>query len=432
MFKDEVTYEQSVDLPRAYEKMPDSSKSFDGHGRVRLSDEPAEARKVLQDRRHSTYFGISIPSLIAPQGPDYHIPYLLGLRGMFSLSTFLCLFLLTFAPSAIKDSKNFDGPEAAVIIRKILSVPFWNPSLTYSAFVFLLGRTLALPFLNDPTRKVLASSTFRRPFRLAIPAAIGFGIAAAILNPAGGRQMVSDFINATDNKSIIVPTPVPDFLVYLNSVFNLFWTPFQFDQQNGNTAFPGQVLWIISVIFQQSYTLYMTMLVIPYTRPVWRLQALAIFALCAWWVQSWAWYSISGLFIADAVSNYDLRGRLQSGFSLGRLTIPSWVLCFGLMVIGYLQEYLYVIIDPSAANGELWAHGGIYNGAKFNEGFNPDAPQPRIDNFCVCLGGFLLLECAAWTRKAFSFSFLTYLGERSYSKSRCILSLPAVQSTNTS
>ncbi|KAL2008172.1 hypothetical protein VTN00DRAFT_8154 [Thermoascus crustaceus] len=37
------------------------------------------------------------------------------------------------------------------------------------------------------------------------------------------------------------------------------------------------------------------MLIIPYTRNSWRVKGSILFIVTAWWVQSWAWYSVTGL-----------------------------------------------------------------------------------------------------------------------------------------
>lgn len=61
----------------------------------------------------------------------------------------------------------------------------------------------------------------------------------------------------------------------------------------------------------------MTMVIIPYTRPSWRVKAALFFIITAWWVQSWAWYSITGLFLADMTTNMDFKAKSRRGIKVG-------------------------------------------------------------------------------------------------------------------
>lgn len=70
-----------------------------------------------------------------------------------------------------------------------------------------------------------------------------------------GTQYIQDFADATGNKGIEDLYQIPNKLAYFNSVFNVFWITRSFNQQAASLAFPTQTLWIVSVIFEQSYTL---------------------------------------------------------------------------------------------------------------------------------------------------------------------------------
>jgi hypothetical protein len=369
---------------------------------------------------HKLTMGFAIPSILNPLPPETQVNYFLGLRGILAVQTFIFLFLQVFAPTTVKDSLNSDGPTSQQILRKTVSVLFWNGSLTYSSIVVLSARTIVLPFFSDPSKSTAASSLFRRPIRLAIPVAVALGISTLMLHFMG-RTYISDFLSKTGNKSVSVPTPIPSFLVYFNSVFTLFWATRDFSLQNGSTGFPSQTLWIVSVIFQQSYTLYMTMIIIPYTRYQWRIKALILFILTAWWVQSWAWYSITGLLFADLVHTSNLRQVLGRGLPIkiwtgSELRIPIAVPSILCMFIGFMMQYFWVAWKPQDVNGELIAHGGIYLSLRFNEGADFTVPQPRVDNYLVILGFFLLLECSQRLRWILDGAALVWLGKRSYSK----------------
>jgi hypothetical protein len=382
----------------------------------------ARSSSELRNRpfRLPTIMGFAVPEILNPSPPETQVNYFLGLRGVLAVQTYLYLFLLVFAPAAVKDSLNIDGVSAQVLLRKTLSVLLWNGSLIYSSIIVLSGRTIVLPFFSNPSKSVAASSLFRRAIRLSFPVIIAFSLAALILKGMG-RSYIADFMEKSGNKSIAVPTPIPTFVVWFNSLFTLFWSTRDFSLQNGSTAFPSQTLWIVSVISQQSYTLYMTMIIIPYTRPQWRVKAFILFILCAWWVQSWAWYSITGLLIADLVHTSNLRHVLGQGIPIRlsprmELRIPVAVPALLSMFVGFMMQYFWVAWKPQYADGELKAHGGIYISGRLNEGADFTVPQPRVDNYLVILGFFILLESSQFLRWILDSPPLVWLGKRSFSK----------------
>ncbi|KAI9679944.1 MAG: hypothetical protein M1817_004959 [Caeruleum heppii] len=341
--------------------------------------------------------------------------YLLGLRGFLVVQTFLWAFLQTFVPTTVKNSNNDSGSNAQVIVRKTLSVLFWNEPLIFSSIILLSARTICVPFLKDYSRIALASAAFRRGIRLWFPCAVALAMIKIIFSQTGLRY-IDDFRAVTENRSFATPYDIPNTLAYFNSVFNLFWTTFNYRRQAGSTAFPTQTLWIVSLLYQQSYTIYVTMVIIPYTRSKWRVKAYMIFIATAWWVQSWAWYSITGLLLADAVVNMDFKARSQRGIHIWRsIRCPSWVPYVFLMGAGLLLRYIWTAVAPEHENDELIGHGGLYYRGAFNTQPNPDQPQARIDIYALLVGFLLCLEHFDFLQKVFSNRFLLYLGSRSFS-----------------
>jgi hypothetical protein len=342
--------------------------------------------------------------------------YLTGLRGFITISSFLWVFLTTFAPTAVKNSLNTDGPGYQNFLRKILSVIFWNESLLYSSIILLSARVVAIPFLAAPNSTTLASAVFRRSANLFLPVAIIIAVITLTLSQTG-VQYIWDFKTLTNNLSIDVPYQIPSTIAYFNAVFNLFWVTTSFSTQAASLAFPSSALWIISVIYGQSYTVYMTMLVIPYTRPTWRVQAFSIFIITAWWVQSWAWYSITGLLLADAITSMDFKTKSQRGIKIWRrIRLPSWVLYVVLMAAGLVMQYLWTAWRPEFENYELQGHTGLYYTGGLNTAYDVKQPQARDDNYLIILGFMLLLETSDILQRIFQNPLFMLLGRRSYSK----------------
>jgi hypothetical protein len=341
--------------------------------------------------------------------------YVVGLRGVFVIQSFLFVFFQVFLPTAIPDSKNVDGFMYQKIFRKTFSVIFANESLIYSWFIFLSARTLALPYLGASTRQVCASSIFRRGVRLWLPTMIAFSLAAAAFSLAS-TAYITEFLTRTKNISTAPPMRMRNFLVYFNSLFDIFWVTKAPSYQAANQIFASGTLWIVSVLFQQSYTVYMTMTIVPYTRASWRVKALLGFIAGAFWVQSWAWYSVSGLLITDAVLNMDLKHKSRRGFALGKVRVPMWPLYALLVVGGFVLQFLFIAWRPALRDKELYGHTGLYTTGNLNEEVDAEQPLARVDNYLIMIGTMLLIETFELPQKVLASRPFVALGRRSFSE----------------
>ncbi|KAF2263612.1 hypothetical protein CC78DRAFT_465370 [Lojkania enalia] len=360
---------------------------------------------------------IRLPSFASSGSQSSRIPsqdYLIGLRGLFVVQSFLFVFLKTFLPTAVADSKNTAGSLYQIILRKTLSVLLWNESFIYSFIIFLSARTLCLPYLAHSDRSICSSSIFRRNLRLWIPTFIAFSLSAAAFS-ATSTSYISEFLAKTENISTVAPMRFRNFLVYFNSMFDLFWLTKWYGSQAANIAFPSGTLWIVSVLYQQSYTVFMTMITVPYTRASWRVKAFLVFIVTAWWVQSWAWYSITGLLLADAVLNMNFQSKSRSGFRIGRFRIPMWPFYGLLIVVGVLQQYLFIAWRPEYRKNELQGHTGLYTGGSLNTRVDLDQPQARDDNYLIILGLMLLVETYDGLQRVLRCKAFVEMGKRSFS-----------------
>jgi hypothetical protein len=342
--------------------------------------------------------------------------YLTGVRGALVIQAFVWTFLITFVPAAVKDSNNVDGPPYQVLLRKIVSVIFWNEGLIYSSIILLSARTVCLPFLQTSPVQTLASTLFRRTLNLFFPVAVALAIIAITFHETG-TAYIDTFMADTLNKSINDPYIIKNAVIYWNSLFMLFWTTTEYTSQAASLAFPSSTLWALSTIYQQSYTIYMTVIIIPYTRPAWRIQAWVIFIITAFWVQSWAWYSITGLLLADAIHNMDFKTKSARGIKIYRsIRLPSIILYLTLMAAGLVMQYLWTDWRPQFENYELEGHTGLYYTGGVNTNYDLAQPQARDDNYLIVLGFFLILETSTVLQWIISNPLFMFLGRRSYSK----------------
>lgn len=125
-------------------------------------------------------------------------------------------------------------------------------------------------------------------------------------------------------------------LIYFNSVFNMFWITHDFATSGGSSAFPSQLLWIVTVIYMQSYTVYMAMLIVPYTRNSWRVKGSILFILrCMQSAGSSTTIALSSGVVADVATSAQ-RGSYMGFVTAGSLMGPS----LGPVIGGLLAQYL--------------------------------------------------------------------------------------------
>ncbi|KAG4441808.1 hypothetical protein IFR05_002732 [Cadophora sp. M221] len=356
----------------------------------------------------------------------YDQQYLLGVRGLLVIQAFFWVFLETFVPVAVYNSKNTSGALFQVVLRKGFSVIFWNDHLLYGAIIFLSARSLAIPFIRDPSKSQIARSVFTRGLSFWFPLAISLAIIKIAFSQTGVAY-IFDFKKSIGNDSMHVPYVMPNALAYFNSVFNLLWVTHDFSAQSGSTAFPSGTLWMMNVVYMQSYTVYMTMVIIPYTRRKWRVQAAFFFVLTAWWCQSWAWFTISGLLFADMVMTMDFKACSQRGIPinvpLSRLRqqdgspyrIPVWVPATFCVFSGLLMQYLWIAWRPDLWNREFFYHSALYYTADLNYDYANRHTPARNDIYLILVGFFLFLESYEGLQRCFDNKFLVYLGKRSMS-----------------
>jgi hypothetical protein len=388
---------------------------------------PVSSDAIDEPQHSPSWLSRVMPRILAkrwPQQPadshqrpyDQDQDYLTGVRGVLVPMAFLWTFLRVFAPTAVKGLAQEDGPGYQLALQKSLSVLFWNDTLIYGSIIFLSARTICLPFLLEPSKSVLASTVFRRGIRLWFPVAAALIVVYFVFSPAIVARIgeLGTLIGSVslDTDLYIMPSSLANF----NAIFMTFWMSHDFEAQAANWAFPSQMLWVISAVFQQSYTVYITMVIIPYTRPRWRVIGAFAFILTAWWVYSWAWYSISGLLIADAVMNMGLRpGGPGSYFSVFKIHVPFWAIGALLMAAGFIMQFVWTAARTDLQNAELFYHTGLYSTGGLNKSVDVTAVQIRADCYLIILGFSLILETSSVLQSVFRKKFLVLLGKRSLS-----------------
>jgi len=201
---------------------------------------------------------------------------------------------------------------------------------------------------------------------------------------------IAYFVSKTGNASIAAPHSLPNALSYLNGIFNLFWTTSKFEQQAGNTAFRSQTMWVVALIYSRSYTVLMSMVILAYTRAAWRVKAYLCFIFTAWWVQSWAWYSIMGLLLADVVMKMGYQEKAGQGISIWKTSkrCPVWIPCAILATAGLVWQYLWTDWRPRYQDDGHKNQTGLYYTGGIDVRTTLTEPRPRSDDFLLLVGFF--------------------------------------------
>ncbi|KAK6001476.1 hypothetical protein QM012_002807 [Aureobasidium pullulans] len=348
-------------------------------------------------------------SAVAPQQD-----HLYGLRGALAVESFLWLFLKTFVPAVVTD--EVPGPAHQIIVRKIFSVLLWNESLISSFFIILSARSICISFLQEPTAKAFARSLITRPLRIGIPLALALAFSISIFSSIN-TIYIDAAAQALKNPDLRAPIMPSTALASFNTIWDVLWIVRDFGKQMANQAFPGATMWAPSLIYSQSYTVYIAMVILPFTRARWHVQAITIFSIGSFWFNSWGWYSAAGLFVADVSQNHDLRARLNRGIKISeRIAFPCWILAMFSVVLGLILKYIWVTAFPQHLRAELVLHPSIHLTQDLTvQTFNQGQAYARLDDYLIVVGVLFLLDLSSRMRSVLSPKLLVQLGKRSLS-----------------
>ena len=247
--------------------------------------------------------------------------YLTGLRGVLAVQSFVWLYFQTFIPALV--SGHNAGPEYQHLLRDILSPLLWDGSLISSGFILLSLRTVGSTFLRAPSAATYAGALVRRTVRIIALIFVASGIGSLIFSLVK-TSYIDAFKDQLPNATITKPTKPYNALAVFNSIFNLFYLTDDFFTQAANSFWPSQTLWVSSVAYYESFTVYIMMVILPYTRVEWHVQMLAFFALGSFWYESWGWYAATGLLLADMSANPLMKALVQRGLPISqRVRCPA-------------------------------------------------------------------------------------------------------------
>jgi len=344
--------------------------------------------------------------------------YITGLRGVLVIQSLLWIYLQTFAPATVYPSSVVEthGPTWQYVLRDIFCAPLWNTSLISSFFIILSARTICVPFLNNPCATTYAGSLMRRNIRIGLSISVATAISIAVFTQIE-HGYFDDFNNNLPGSAVSAPAkphkPIAGFL----SIYDLLWVTRNWYQQAANSFWPSSTMWVPSLVYFQGYTVYIVMIILPFTRPLWHLQGCLVFALGSFWLQSWGWYSITGLMLADIAINKTLRAELRKGIPITEnFRLPYFIPAVAVAILGFVQKYLWIAVFPDRINKELILHPTIWTADALSVSSFDTQPFARLDDWMIIVGVMLLIELFEPLQKMLSTRPLLYLGRRSLGK----------------
>lgn len=341
-------------------------------------------------------------------------PHLTGLRGLFAIQSFVWIFLQTFVPAVVSSETQGSGYQST--LRDIFSPLLWNSSLISNGFILLSLRTVPITFLHAPSAASYAGSLVRRSTRIFVLLSVASGVSSLIFSLID-TSYIDTFKVRLPNTSITVPEKPYNALAALNAIFNLFWLSNDFFTQAANSFWPSQTIWAPAVAYYEGFTVYIIMVILPYTRSGWHAQMLAFFALGSFWYGSWGWYAATGLLLADVSANPNLRSVFRQGVAItNNYRCSTSALAMILMAAGTALKYFTAVL-PQYRNAELLLHP-FYDLSQSvsRQTVITTGPYPRVDDWLVMTGMLLLVESSERVRAIFSCRPFVGAGERAFSK----------------
>lgn len=372
-----------------------------------------DRERLTRRQKLANFFG-GVAGYRKSSQPRHNVGYLEGLKGLIAIEAFLWVFFRTIVPGAIFESldENNAPPRYQSVLREVFSPLFWDGNLQASFFVILSARIVCIRFLENRTAESMAGTLFRRGLRLWFPVAVSLGMCNAV-NHAGGFEAIRYHADIFRNHLVETPYQLPTVLSYFNAVFNLFW--YIDGTQAGVRAFPTGQLWIVPIVYQESFTVYTLMILLPYMTRGWRFWGLVCFIVISWWLNSWAWYGATGLLFGELVLDLNFMEVSKQGMGLPktrkRLSF-YWVAALFLS-IGIVLKYVYEVAAPNHINDELIVHSPIYGGG-LNRDFDINQPQQRVSSWFVVVGALMFIEMNVMAQKVFDNPVFRYFGRISF------------------
>ncbi|PWN42877.1 hypothetical protein IE81DRAFT_347054 [Ceraceosorus guamensis] len=337
-----------------------------------------------------------------------------GLKGLIALQAWVYAFFLILCPGVITDTA-VDGAQPAAFllggpqwqdkIRTVMSPLLFDGSLQVSFFLVISARFISegeSRFFRNPDIAVLSRSIYLRPHRFVPLVAVAVA-STRILLALQAFNSANRWSERLPSLYSVAPASFSSFQEYLYFLTSFFFSTHDHLDYRPDSFYlpPRNTSWALARTFQQSFTVYALLVILPFVRAKDRLGGLAAFALVAAWVGSWAWYSVSGVIISDLCHRGVLQSMSRSSWKVGQVAVRKCTFATCLFLVGAMLKYAGAVW-PSVRKAELVAHAA-QSTARLNHNFDTSQKAyPRFDNWFVVMAILCLVEMSPRMRKVLS------------------------------
>ncbi|KAE8214800.1 hypothetical protein CF327_g1842 [Tilletia walkeri] len=350
------------------------------------------------------------------------IGYLEGFRGLLALQFLIFTFFRLFAPAVVTDT-DVDGTRPASFInvapswqntlRKALTPVLFDGNLQLAAGMILSGRCVLQTFIERRNAITLAGAAFRRPVRFIMPLAVALAF-TSVLSVAGAFKHATQLSVDTSNLLALPPRIWESTLTYVNSVVTLLMSEgFALNERGLAFLPPSTFSFVIPIIFRQTYSIMPIAWLMPYTIVKWKAVFFIVFIIASWWSGRWAFYSSTGLAIAELSVVY-LPAMPRSINVTRSGSIKFWVPLVPLttLALGIFLKYYFASMPEHS--DYMATHVDATTG-RWVQTPEPIYRFPRIDDYFVAASSLLLLELSPRSvRAVFDNIALRWLGRISF------------------
>ena len=236
-----------------------------------------------------------------------------------------------------------------------------------------------------------------------------------ILNVTGSFHHASALAADLSNPIAEPPARWSSVLQYVNAL-----TAYFFDNSGALPSVPAVFIPLSGIIafltrcFIQSYSVYTFVVLLPYTRTQPKFAFGAALTVWAWWVNSWAWYSLTGMLLAEAVVVYDFPALAATPILQKWRRVQIWLPFALSLILGITLKYLWAAAFPDRRDDELVAHVDRKTGYFLVDPQPSEILRPRLDDYFVATGILGLIELSTKARFVLDNRVLKSLGRISF------------------
>lgn len=343
------------------------------------------------------------PAAITP--PRMRVDYLAGLVAICSLLVSCTHFILTFTPSVIMEylPQHYNSEYWA---RRTI-MPFFFNGVWVGLFFTTSTRFLITGYLRNGNLNGIAEKIVCRTPRLMIPITAVILLEYFLMDL--GAVTYLEYIPSVTWSTWPSTSVFNNFGWFINQTLQIIYIiPNAAPQLTWN--FCTGVLWTIPVQLQNSWLVFMGVVIIREIKTPWKRFGYYTFCILNhWYALSWGSYFWFGLMLADLDITYKYKKSIQSHFYLH---YPLLTLASVMVIMSLATELFSVWTGYSFNTEERNIHPEIMSGLNLGQTDSAGYPsyiEPKLNGLLFAVGSQYVVELSVWVQRALSVKVLIWL-----------------------